>query len=322
MWMYRFLLAILGGSCLVVLSATLTRTAASLAPVASAAVAAPAAAELPAISPAPDPRPDPEAERGMERAIEALKGDRFVWQEMAIWQKVQLPGYAYEADGCYRMAPGQRFRLEMHTHLGESEGTMLMVSDGRDLWQAVRSGEGPWENVTRLNLSEVFAVMNGPSGPRLRDEFLQRPHFQGMAPLVRNLRHCLVWARIETIERPAGGQIHLVGVWSKEDAIRHAPAGEAWPAGLPRQCHLYLDARTHWPQRVEWWGPHAAAGADRLLVQMEFRNPVFDRPLSAEACERLFAFQPGDAEVEDETASVTADLTNRARELAAQTATH
>jgi hypothetical protein len=316
MWLYRSLLAILGGSCLVMLSATLTRTAASVTPT------APPPPEITQVPPAPAPQPDAAAERDIDLALDALKPERVSWLELAIWQKVQLPGYTYEANGTYRLAPGQRFRMEMRTHLGESEGTLLMVSDGRDLWQAVRPGEGAWENVTRLNLSEVFSVMNGPSGPKLRDEFLQRPHFQGMTPLLRNLRQRLIWARSATIHRGEAEQIHLVAVWPKEDAAKLAPPEKPWPTGLPRQCHLYLDARTYWAQRLEWWGPTAAAGADRLQVQMEFRNPIVNRPLPAEACARLFAFQPGDASIEDETARVMTEMTKRAGELTAQAATH
>ena len=311
MWLYRSLLALVGGSCLVVLSAALTRSAASVAPVA-------APEETATISPAPAPIPDAAAERCIELSLEALKSDRIRWLDMAIWQKIQLPGYVYEAEGSYRLAPGQRFRLEMHTHLGESEGTLLMVSDGREFWQAMRPGQGPWENVTRLNLSEVFSTMNGSAGPQLRDEFLSRPHFQGMTPLLSNLRHRMVWARNETI----GERIHLIGVWPKEEAAKLAPPEEAWPTGLPRQCHLILDARTYWPQRVEWWGPVAANGVDRRQVQMEFRNPVFNRPLAADVCTRLFAFQPGDASIEDETASVTAEMNKRAGELTARSSAH
>jgi hypothetical protein len=319
MWLYRFLLAIAGGSCLVLLSAALTRTAASVAP--TIAAAEPVVSEPSAVAPAPAPEADAAAERCLELALDALKADRIDWLETAIWQKVQLPGYTYEAEGTYRLAPGQRFRMEMHTHAGGSEGTLLMVSDGRDLWQAERPGEGAWENVTRLNLEEVFAAMNGPSAAQLRDEFLQRPHFQGMTPLLRALRNRLVWARGEVIRKAGRESLHLVGVWSHEEASKRAAPDEPWPAGLPRQCHLYLDGRTYWPQRVEWWGPNAVRGVDRLLVQMEFRDPVFNRPLSADVCRKLFAFQPGDATVEDQTASVAAEMTKRAGELEPQGST-
>jgi hypothetical protein len=312
MWIYRSLVALVGGSCLVILSAALTRTAASVGP-ASAAV--PSALEPSTVPAAPSPQADAASERCLDQALDAFKPERVSWLEIDLWQKVQLPGCTFEADGSYRLAPGQRFRLELHTHPSEGEGTMLSVSDGHEWWQAERSGKGAWENVTRLNLSEVFAAMNGPTGPQLREEFLQRPHFQGMLPLLRDLRCRLVWARSDVIRQAGGERIRLVGVWPREEVLKHAPPDQPWPMAMPRQCHLYLDARTFWPQRIEWWGPSAVGGTERLLVQMEFRNPVFNRPLSPQICARLFAFQPGGAEVEDETASVTAEMTRRAGEL-------
>ncbi|HTU19931.1 MAG TPA: hypothetical protein VMG10_17845 [Gemmataceae bacterium] len=317
MWIYRSLLAVVGGSCLVILSAALTRTAASVAPATADVV--PLALEPLTVASAPSPQADADAEHCLEQAVEAFNGEHVKWLEMAIWQKVQLPGCTYEADGSYSLAPGQRFRLEMHTHVGAGDGTLLSVSDGRDLWQAERPGQGAWKNVTRVDLSEVFAIMNGPSGARLRDEFLQRPHFQGMAPLLRNLRSRLVWARSEVIHQAGSKCIRLVGVWSRQEARKLIADEETWPIALPRQCHVYLDARSYWPLRLEWWGPSTADGADRLLMQMEFRNPVFNRPLPSETCARLFAFHPGNVEVEDETASVTAEMSKRARELAPQT---
>src|SRR5262249_51414655 len=135
MWIYRSLLALVGGSCLVILSATLTRTAASVGPAPAAALSIPGPSAIP---PALAPQPDPAAERCLDRVLDAFKADRVSWLEMEIWQKVQLPGCVYEADGAYHLAPGQRFRLEMHTHPAEGEGAMLAVSDGSALWRAER----------------------------------------------------------------------------------------------------------------------------------------------------------------------------------------
>jgi hypothetical protein len=320
MWLFRSVLAILGGSCLVILSAALTRTAASVAPIGAPVLSIPG--EPSPLPPAPAPQPDAAAERCLDRALELLKPEHLNWLEMEIWQKVQLPDHVYEADGSYRLAPGQRFRMEMHTHLGATEATHLTVSDGRNLWRGERSGAGPWENVTRLHLLDVFAIMNGPAAAQLRSEFLQKPHFQGMTPLLRNLRSRLVWAKSDRQHHPEGDHIHVVGVWPKEEMARLAPPEEPWPTGLPRQCHVYLDAQTCWPQRIEWWGPIPGDGADRLLVQMEFRHPVCNRPLPDDVCTRLFSFQPGNAEIEDETASVMAEMSRRAGELAARGAAH
>jgi hypothetical protein len=316
---YRFFLAVVGGSCLVVLSAALTRTAADAA---RGADAAPIASDTQSADTTtlaiPEPVPNADAEHALDRALEALKPERVSWLQMTIWQKIALPGYVYEADGLYRLAPGRRFRMEMHTRLGDAKGTLLMVSDGNDLWQADRSGEGAWENVRRTNLTEVFSAMSGPSASQLLEEFLQRPHFQGMTPLLRNLRQRLIWARCETVRKSSGERIHVVGVWSKEaELFKLLPADQPWPKALPRQCHIYLDGHTAWPRRVEWWGPVAAGGDDRLLVQMEYRDPVFNHPLPPDTCARLFAFQPGDVAVADETARVAAEQIAKARELAA-----
>ena len=48
---------------------------------------------------------------------------------------------------------------------------------------------------------------------------------------------------------------------------------------------------------------------------MEFRNPVFNHPLPPQTCDRVFAFQPDGADIEDETPAVTAEMTKRASEL-------
>jgi hypothetical protein len=197
-----------------------------------------------------------------------------------------------------------------------------MVSEGHNLWQGVRPGKGDWENVTRLKLTNVLSTLTGPDASQIRAEFLGRSYFHGMTPLLRSLRNRLVWARSETVRRADGEQIHLVGVWSQEQARKLTNESSSWPGGLLRQCHLYLDAKSFCPRRVEWWGPTVTDGVDRLLAQMEFRQLVFNRPLPDAECARRFAFQPGDVPIQDETASVTAELTKRAQQLAAQTEAH
>jgi hypothetical protein len=63
---------------------------------------------------------------------------------------------------------------------------------------------------------------------------------------------------------------------------------------------------------VEWWGPDPPLADDSLLVQMEFRDPVLNQPLSPERCAREFQVQ-----IEPETtADVTADLTQRFKDRA------
>jgi hypothetical protein len=88
-----------------------------------------------------------------------------------------------------------------------------------------------------------------------------------------------------------------------------APAGKPWPEVLPRAYRVTLQGKRRWPARVETWGPVIEGGPDQLLAEIEFRDPVFGQSLPAEKCGRLFRFDPGESEVEDETAKVNAELT-------------
>jgi hypothetical protein len=313
MWWYRFLFASAGLCGVVVLTTTLSRPSAS-------GATAPASLAPPAPLP-PPPQPDRTAEQLLEQASDRFSPDRLTWLENGIWQKVDLPGLVYEADGSYRMAPGHRFRLEVHTHTGPTEGTMLVVSDGADIWQASRVGSEAWFAVSRLKLHALRDTLDSPhASPRLRAEFFQGPTFSGPAPLLRRLRGELVWARREAVRRGDRDGVRLTGVWPTEKVHELAPGDKPWPACMPRQCLLYLDAQTLWPQRIEWWG-EGPPGTARLLIQMEFPDPVFNHPLPADRCARVFSFEPpGDAPIEDRTKGVAADLTSRARELARESA--
>ena len=317
----RFIPVLLGVAGLAVLGGALAAPS-----FISASVPPPSPAPQGAYAPHPAPHPavaDPAARTALARAIEALADDRVAWLETRIWQKVELPGLAYEASGSYRMAPQHRFRLELETDLGGARSSLLKVSDGTTLWQASRTGAGGWTSITRVRLEEVFATLNGPAGsPQLQAEFYQGPTFSGIAPLLRNLGFRLVWARQEAVRGNGAERLVLTGFWPPEAAAVLAPPEQPWPPALPYQCRLFLNARTYWPERVEWWGPPSTQGSQALLAEMEFRSPRLNRPLTSEQCARAFTFDPGKAPVTDETRAVTADLTARARDLAVRSSPH
>ena len=60
----------------------------------------------------------------------------------------------------------------------------------------------------------------------------------------------------------------------------------------PRICQIYLDAQTLWPHRVEWWAFQEQEQGAFLLLQLEFRDPRINQPLSHEACAREFTYEP------------------------------
>jgi hypothetical protein len=280
---------------------------------------APSASLSSADSPPPPPLApvtDPAAGRCLQLVLANLTAERLQWLEADVWQRVDLPDFAYEARGTYRLAPGHRFRLEMQTGFGGAGGTLLAVSDGENLWQTMRIGAGDWSRITRLGMKDVLATLDGPAAtPRLRDEFFQSRTFTGVVPLVRNLAWRLTWVRLDAIRRDGRESHRLTGVWPAETVAVLAPGDQPWPAGLPRQCRLEVNPRTLWPERLEWWGPAREAGPDVLVAQMEFRTPVFNVPRSPEQCARDFHFDPAGRAVADQTGTITTHLAARALQL-------
>jgi hypothetical protein len=263
--------------------------------------------------PLPPNHPDPVAEQTLDRALVAMSPERLGCVETKLWQKVTLPNLTYEADGRYLMGSQRRFRMELRTKQDAAESTRLTVSDGATLWEAKRVGRGEWSNVTKIELAPLLAELEG-DGPKaqLRTEFLEGPRFGGVAPLLRNLRWHLNWVKTEKVERQGKARIRLIGVWTP-DFVEYIRSEQEWPAGLPEQCRLELDPLTLWPHRLEWWGPLEDGGADTLLAQIEFRDPVVHSTLSPERCAKEFSFQPGSAAVEDLTETIKADYEMRLR---------
>jgi hypothetical protein len=257
--------------------------------------------------------PDAAAEQTLDRAIVAMAPERIGYVETKLWQKVTLPNLAYEANGRYLSGPDRRFRLELRTKQDSGEATRLVVSDGATLWEAQRIGSGEWDTVTKLDLAPLLTALDGDgTAALLRAEFLDGPRFGGVAPLLRNLRGRMNWVHLEKINRAGKPQLRVTGVWAPDYAV-YIRTEEGWPTGLPEQCRLDLDPLTLWPNRLEWWGPITTGGTDTLLAQLEFRDPVVHKTVSAERCTREFTFHPGTAHVDDRTAAVKAEYAARGK---------
>lgn len=236
-------------------------------------------------------RADPAAAQVLQEAIAALAPDRLRWIKTELWQQASVPPLTFQARGLYLGGPDNRLRLDLQVQQDTARSRLLIVSDGRTLWQAQQIA-GQDRAVSRLDLAKVLSALRRPdTSPQRREDFFRRQFFLGLTPLLHDLQAALIFTRRQAARWRDREVILLTGVWS-------APPPE-WPISFPRQCRLFLDARTRWPHRLEWWGPLPKRnGCDCLLLQMEFRNPVVGRPLS----EAQFHFQPGRSQVTDLTA--------------------
>jgi hypothetical protein len=260
--------------------------------------------------------PDAQAGATFEKALAPLDPSRLAWLETKLWQQMHTENITCEAEGRFLSGPGHRFRLDLTTRHGATAGTIQVVSDGSTLWRATRTGKGKWTRTSRVRLKDVLPLLNRPdTSPVARDEFYQDQGCGGLPTLLPSLRQRVDWVRKEAVRRNDRLFVKLSGTWAPAVAAALAPADKPWPPHLPRQCRLYLDPGTSWPHRLEWWGPDPGRGDDVLLVEMEFRDPVLNRPLTAEQCAREFRPDADERIMPDVTAEVTQRLKTRIAQL-------
>ncbi len=219
----------------------------------------------------------------LDRAIARLAPLRQGWLHTKVWQKMSDAPVEFEAEGTLDLAPGQCARLDLAVRTAAATGQLLTISDGHALAQVQHfQGEKPQANSHLL--PQGAAVEGGNTPERL--QFLDEKGCGGPGPLLAGIRRHGRDFRTETGTFRGQPVIHLRGELG--DGAVAAPLQTTTPA---HHVELYLDARTLWPHRLEWWGLDAKTGA-RPIVMMEFRAPVFARALPLAECARLFSYAP------------------------------
>jgi hypothetical protein len=238
---------------------------------------------------------DPVATEIFAQATQNLSPNQVQWLEAVVWQQAACGEVAYQAEGRFRAAPGRRFHLELAVHYGKSRGEVEVVSDGTSLWRSTRVNGGE-RAVAHSELAETLPALPEPGFSPQAGQ-LPPPFFAGLGLLLDELGRRMLATREEVVPWQGRDMVRLTLAWSPAAASAFAPAGQPWPALLPRRCFLYLDAVTLWPHRLEWWGPANDQGADSLIFQMEFRHPIWNHALTKEQCRREFSFDSGKSQV-------------------------
>jgi hypothetical protein len=234
-------------------------------------------------------RADGAAVQALVGALERLSPEHVRWLQVRLWQKVDALPLAFQAEGLYQAGPDHRLRLDLRLHSAAPTIRLIMVSDGQTLWQA-HDMPGSAATVTRLELRKVLEAIERPDAAATRADFYENQFFAGPVPLLRSIQELVTFTRLDRTRWRDHEVLLLTG------ARTWAPDGSC-PMHLARQCRLFLDAQSLWPYRIEWWGPTPKQTGDVLLSQIEFRDPVLNRPAS----DALFTFQPGQVPVTDIT---------------------
>jgi hypothetical protein len=252
----------------------------------------PAAAPPPAATPTSAPAaavPDPE--RLLDQAIDAFAPGRVTWAEFKVWQQLREDGSVYEVAGRYLTAPGYRVRLELHTRVGATRGELKFVCDGHQLWHWRRVGRAD-PTIWVLELPKLQSGQPGLSTPEgvawARTETLRTYTFGGVGPMLLALRERLKKLQGKAVRWKGIDVVQVTGTWPEDPSQLLAVPEYIRPRHVPRRCSIYLDARTLWPHRIEWWYSERPTDTPVLLLQTEFREPVLNRPLSPDRCAQEF----------------------------------
>jgi hypothetical protein len=264
----------------------------------------------------PPPKADPAALHTLNQAIEQLDPAKLGWLETKLRQQVHAQDLSFEAGGHYLAGPDHRLRLELTVHLGSTEGTLRVISDGTTVWEEVHIGKGE-HLISKWDLKKAQEMLNSPGTlPQIREQFYRSRSFAGVVPLLQNVRDQMTLIKQEEAEWQKRKVLKLTAVWSADVSKSWAPQGNSWPPLMPRVCRLYLEKEApHWPYRLEWLGPASPRGEDSSLMEMEFLQPQI-RAASEQpppGYSRQFTFNPGEAKVVDRTQEVTAFIASQIR---------
>jgi hypothetical protein len=235
-----------------------------------------------AVAPPAPTTTDPQALAYLDRAAAALAPERAPCLEATVWQQARCDDFIYQASGRLLTASGGRTRLDMNVRVGRTGGELRVVCDGQALRRTIRVGD---EAPTVL-LSKLPTTRDGFATPEAlaaaRSDFLQQQAFAGLAPLLTSLRKGLQTAQAQSGTWNGKEVVVVSGRWPEDRATLAALPDLYKPRFKQRLCCIYLDAHSLWPYRLEWWGAEKPEQPNGLLVQVEFREPVFHGAVAAE----------------------------------------
>jgi len=274
-------------------------------------------AAAPAAPAKPDPpKADPAAVQAFDAALQQLEKNPLTWFETTLWQQMAVQGLVLQSQGIYLSGPDHRLRLDLVVHCGDTKGRMEVICDGTTFWESIQLGDKDPKVVQKVDWTKVKAALGQPDVAQFaRDDFLQNMSFAGVAPLLQSLKQRLTFTKKEAAKWQGHDVVKVTGVWNPDSMKQIVPPGQpGWPSLMPRQCVAYLDAKTGWPYRLEWWGPSPPQPADQLLLQMEFRDPKLNVAMSPERVAKVFHYSPTSETVTDRTNETVQMLAEMARQ--------
>jgi len=197
--------------------------------------------------------------------------DKMTWLRLNVWQRMRLPDIVFESDSRIVLGPTRCAHLSMKLQSGAGTTIIQVVSDGKTIAKSVRVGQGK-PRVTTTSHSTRDAKSAAPDPLAVEGCCGPASVLDRVMPQLNNLS-------VQKHEH----LIRVVGETTSEATKFQLPAGR------PLRCRLYFDEKSHWLTRIEW--AFIEASGERTFLEMEYRNPIINEPLTDEECIREFTFR-------------------------------
>lgn len=199
--------------------------------------------------------PPTEAELLLDAAIVKVRDLENVEAELS--QNVSMLGQNFQVAGSYVKGPGYKIRMELNLkNLGDADGTLLQVCDGKVLWDYQRIAQS--QNYRRLAIDKVIDRIKGPEfSPEIRDQIIASFGFTGPDALLAGLRKAVVFDQKEEDTLDGRKVWILRGFWKDRAALvspgQPTPTG-ALPPYIPSVIALTIGQEDGWPYKLEMKG--------------------------------------------------------------------
>ncbi len=225
-----------------------------------------------------------DARQLLEKALEKLGKEESVWLNTKIRQTVHNADSRFVAEGFLQRGPNQCARMELEINTNGVRSRLVIVSDGEMLAQ-VRKIHGA-KSIAEVERLPAIPAASQAEAHAARETYLDGKSCGGPAALLRSIHQALRAGTLQTGLLRDQPVIHLRGDLDP-DQVRAFAAMKL--TGF--STSVYLDAKTLWPMRIEWWGAEHGK-APRRLTQIEFRDPIVGVPLTDEQCASMFSYAP------------------------------
>jgi hypothetical protein len=222
---------------------------------------------------------DSAAQEYLEKALTAI-GDYQSIQARLV-EQIQITTPPIRMTGSFQ-EQGRKTRLELKVKLrGDSQGTLLEVSDGDLLWSEMALTES--KQVSLRDLKQIAAALADTPTTAAADGSAGLG-LGGLTGLLTSLHRTMTFDQMREESDSNGHRIVIQGQWNDEFARKwKKKPDDPLPAYIPDRVRIYFDAASSFPTRLVYLKRNPEKGNFRPILRLEFEDVKFNEAIDAEA---------------------------------------